>query len=244
VHSLQGETGATKILNIRREYSRLVKDTIDYIGTGFGTEPEAPTVPPKKKLMTDLTGEILQCTHCELHRGRSRAVPGEGSIDADILFVGEGPGQVEDSTGRPFVGKAGQLLTKMLTAIDLTREEVYITNIVKCRPPGNRNPLPEEIEQCLPYLERQIALIDPLIICCLGGPASSTLLSSGAGISKLRGTIHRYEALTDRRPGDGVPLVATYHPAAVLRFPEKYRRPVWNDLKLLRDYYRDIREKR
>jgi uracil-DNA glycosylase family 4 len=235
--------------DIRREYARLVQDTIDHIETGFRSESKTPTAQPKKKAMAGLAMEVLGCTRCRLHRGRTHAVPGEGNCDADILFIGEGPGQMEDSTGRPFVGRAGQLLTKMLAAIDLTREEVYITNIVKCRPPENRNPLPEEIEQCLPYLQRQIALIDPLIICCLGGPAAGTILGTGSGITKLRGTIHRYQPPVEsessgRFLSKGAVVVATYHPAAVLRFPEKYRRPVWNDLKLLRDYYRDIREKR
>ena len=121
----------------------------------------------------------------------------------------------------------------MLSAISLTREEVYITNIVKCRPPNNRTPLPEEVEVCFPYLQRQIELISPLILCCLGGPAASTLLASELGISKLRGTIHQF--------GD-YPVIPTYHPAAVLRFPEKYKRHVWNDLKMLRDYYYDLRK--
>ena len=246
--------------DIRGEYVRLVVDAIDYIKTGVRstttepsgstarTGPKGPT-PPKDKILTGLVKEVLQCTRCGLHRGRLNAVPGEGSIDADILFIGEGPGKMEDIKGMPFVGKAGQLLTKMLAAIDLTREEVYITNVVKCRPPENRTPLPEEIEQCLPFLQKQIAFIDPLVICCLGGPAAGTVLGSGAGITKLRGTIHRYMPPEDSGSNSagsshGVPVVATYHPAAVLRFPEKYKRSVWNDLKLLRDFYRDISEKR
>jgi DNA polymerase len=149
------------------------------------------------------------------------------------MFIGEGPGEMEDIEGEPFVGKAGQLLTKMLSAIRLKREEVYITNVVKCRPPGNRTPLPEEVGVCFPYLERQIELISPLIICCLGGPAANALLGSDSGISKLRGTIHLYR---------DIPVIPTYHPAAVLRFPDKYKRQVWNDLKMLRDYYRDIKK--
>ncbi|UCB47549.1 MAG: uracil-DNA glycosylase [Spirochaetota bacterium] len=186
--------------------------------------------------MANLVDEILKCTQCTLHEGRRNAVPGEGNIDADIVFIGEGPGEMEDIKGRPFVGRAGQLLTKMLAAINLRREEVYITNVVKCRPPENRTPLPEEVRSCLPYLKKQISYIDPSIICCLGGPAINTLLNSQSGISKLRGTFHQYNG-----PHGEIPVIATYHPAAVLRFPDKYRRPVWNDLKLLRDYYSDIR---
>jgi DNA polymerase len=124
------------------------------------------------------------------------------------------------------------LLTRMLAAIELTREGVYITNIVKCRPPGNRNPQPDEVDSCYPYLARQIAMIEPLIIVCLGGPAAKTIIKSELGITKLRGTFHRYGV---------IPVLATYHPAAVLRFPEKYKRDVWNDLKLLRDFYGDLR---
>ena len=229
--------------DIRREYARLVQDSIDYLQTGFESEPKNRHTLNSNELMDGLTREILHCTRCGLHLGRSNAVPGEGNIHADILFIGEGPGKMEDVRGRPFVGKAGQLLTKMLAAINLTREEVFITNVVKCRPPENRTPLPEEIELCVPFLHRQIALIDPIIICCLGGPAAGTILSSGAGITKLRGTIHRYQAPEGSgSSGCEVPVIATYHPAAVLRFPEKYRRPVWNDLKLLRDYYKEIRE--
>ncbi len=224
--------------NIRQEYVRLVHDTIDYLETGFRTQRKDMRPPVAKATrMREIASEIVRCTRCGLSQGRSHAVPGEGSVDADILLVGEGPGSSEDIQGIPFVGRAGQLLTKMLAAIDLTREEVFITNVVKCRPPQNRTPLPEEIAQCLPYLETQIGIIDPLVICCLGGPAANTVLGLSAAVSRLRGTIHQY------RPdsGSGIPVIVTYHPAAVLRFPDKYRRPVWNDLKLLRDYYRDLR---
>jgi DNA polymerase len=181
---------------------------------------------------SELDETIRRCTRCRLHERRRNAVPGSGSRSADIFIVGEGPGEQEDAQGLPFVGKAGQLLTKMLAAIDLKREEVYITNIVKCRPPGNRNPLPDEVDTCFSYLERQIAMVQPRVLVCLGGPAAKTMLSSEQGITRLRGRFHRY--------GD-IPLLATYHPAAVLRFPEKYKRDVWNDLKLLRDFYSDIR---
>ena len=172
------------------------------------------------------------CTRCRLHQGRKNAVPGEGNPRADILLVGEGPGAEEDAQGRPFVGKAGRLLTRMLAAIDLAREEVFITNIVKCRPPQNRNPLPDEAEACFPYLRRQIELVDPLVIVCLGGPAAQRLTGSVLGITRLRGRFHTF---LDH------PVLPTYHPAAVLRFPEKYKRPVWDDLKMLRSFYRESR---
>ena len=238
-------------------FSGILDDTIDFMRTGFnsrgpagspgpssgavdsGPEPQE-TSPPRAALSKDKTKtlfeavvrEVLACTKCPLHKGRLNAVPGIGSIDADIVFIGEGPGEMEDIKGEPFVGRAGQLLTKMLAAIELTREEVYITNIVKCRPPQNRAPLPEESSACFPYLEKQRELIDPKIICCLGGPSAQLILSTNQGISKLRGTVHRYR---------GIPVVPTYHPAAVLRFPDKYRRDVWNDLKMLRDFARDLR---
>jgi uracil-DNA glycosylase family 4 len=184
-------------------------------------------------LLSELHRTIAGCTRCPLHAGRRNAVPGKGPASAGIMFVGEGPGEMEDIQGEPFVGKAGQLLTRMLHAIQLTREEVFITNVVKCRPPGNRAPFPEEVNACFPYLERQLELIDPRIICCLGGSAAGAFLGNQSGITRLRGTIHLFR---------GRAVIPTYHPAAVLRFPEKYKRPVWNDLKLLRDYYRDIRK--
>ncbi len=233
-----------KSLDIQREFNRLVDITIDYFKTGYyesektGQKIEEhaqqeKTPPIKDARVNSLSEEIRRCTRCSLHVRRKNAVPGKGSANADIMFIGEGPGELEDIKGEPFVGKAGQLLTRMLTAISLTREEVYITNIVKCRPPNNRAPLPEEVDACFPYLERQIELISPLILCCLGGPAANALLASDLGISKLRGTIHQYR---------DYPVIPTYHPAAVLRFPEKYKRHVWNDLKMLRDYYHDLRK--
>lgn len=231
-------------MDIQREFNRLVDITIDYLKTGYDEsekrekkteeyEQHGKSPPAKEIQINSLAEEIRSCTKCTLHVNRKNAVPGKGSVTADIVFIGEGPGEKEDIKGEPFVGKAGQLLTRMLAAISLTREEVYITNIVKCRPPNNRTPLPEEVEACFPYLQRQIELINPLILCCLGGPAANTLLASELGISKLRGTIHQF--------GD-YPVIPTYHPAAVLRFPEKYKRHVWNDLKMLRDYYHDLRK--
>jgi uracil-DNA glycosylase family 4 len=234
--------------DIRQEYIRLVHDAVDYLETGFLTQrretrPRVAEDPlaAKATRMREISEAVVRCNRCGLSQCRMHTVPGEGSVDADILFIGEGPGSSEDMQGKPFVGRAGQLLTKMLAAIDLTREEVFITNVVKCRPPQNRTPLPEEIAQCFPYLQRQIGIIDPLVICCLGGPAANTVLGSSAAVSRLRGTIHQYRPDSGRSSGQGIPVIVTYHPAAVLRFPDKYRRPVWNDLKLLRDYFRDIR---
>jgi len=225
-------------MDMEERFDALLRDTISYLETGMRsmsgavrTENQAtPNLPVHYDPAID--DEIRRCQKCRLHERRKNAVPGAGNHGADILLVGEGPGEQEDIEGLPFVGKAGQLLTKMLAAIDLSREQVFVTNIVKCRPPGNRNPLPDEIEACFPYLERQIGMIRPLIIVCLGGPAAKTLLKSTLSITRLREHTHRYE---DK------PVIVTYHPAAVLRYPEKYKRAVWNDLKLLRDLYRNLR---
>ena len=151
-------------------------------------------------------------------------VPGEGNPDADFMLVGEAPGATEDETGRPFVGQAGQLLEKILAAIDFARADVFIVNVLKHRPPGNRNPRPEEVSACSPYLVRQIELIRPKVIVALGTFAAQTLLETKLSIGKLRGQIHRYY---------GVPLIVTYHPAALLRNPA-WKRPTWEDVQLAR----------
>jgi len=151
-------------------------------------------------------------------------VPGEGAEDAGFMLVGEAPGATEDETGRPFVGQAGQLLSKILAAINLTREQVFICNVLKHRPPGNRNPRPEEVTACSPFLVRQIELIRPRVIVALGTFAAQTLLETKLSIGKLRGQIHRYY---------GVPLIVTYHPAALLRNPA-WKRPTWEDVQLAR----------
>lgn len=171
--------------------------------------------------------EVLSCTNCPLAETRTNAVPGEGVADHPLVMViGEGPGAGEDAQGRPFVGKAGQYLDKWLAAIDLSREEnVFITNIVKCRPPQNRDPKPDEIFACRPYLRRQIALIQPKAILTLGRFASAEISGRQGGIGKIRGSVYSF---------DGVPVVPTYHPSGVLRNPE-WRRPVWDDLRTLRD---------
>jgi uracil-DNA glycosylase family 4 len=164
------------------------------------------------------------CTRCPLYKTATTGVPGEGDPKARLVCVGEAPGASEDATGKPFVGQAGQLLTKILAAVNLTREEVFITNVVKHRPPGNRNPAPGEIEACSPYLVRQLELIKPKVIVAFGTFAAQTLLNTKTPIGKLRGEIHRYH---------GIPLVVTYHPAALLRNPS-WKRPTWEDVKLAR----------
>ena len=169
---------------------------------------------------------IQTCTACELHKTRTQGVVGVGDENADWLIVGEAPGADEDEQGEPFVGQAGKLLDAMLAAIDLKRgENVYITNVLKSRPPGNRNPAPEEVAACLPYLQRQIQLIQPKIILALGRFAVQTLLNTDEAIGKLRGRLHQYQ---------DIPLVVTYHPAYLLRnLPDKAK--AWEDLCLARE---------
>lgn len=168
---------------------------------------------------------VMGCTKCgELVQNRHSVVFGSGNSQAKLVFVGEAPGAEEDRQGLPFVGPAGQLLTKMIEAIGLAREEVFIANVLKCRPPGNRTPKPGEIQNCEPYLVKQLSLIRPKIICALGTFAAKTLLKTDLPISSLRGKVHDYQ---------GVPLIATFHPAYLLRNPTEKRKS-WEDLKKLR----------
>jgi DNA polymerase len=165
------------------------------------------------------------CSRCKLHGlGRQQVVFGVGNPDADLMFVGEAPGADEDIQGIPFVGRAGQLLTKMIEAINLRREDVYIANVIKCRPPGNRNPEPDEIAQCEPFLLRQIAAINPKVIVALGAFAAKTLLRSEESISRLRGRIYDFQ---------GAKLIPTFHPSFLLRSPDR-KRDAWEDLKRAR----------
>jgi uracil-DNA glycosylase family 4 len=174
--------------------------------------------------LAEIARAVHDCTRCPLYATAMNPVPGEGSGQADMMIVGEAPGANEDATGRPFVGPAGQLLTKILSAVNLRREDVFICNVMKHRPPGNRNPTPDEVGACSPYLVRQIELIKPKVILALGTFAAQTLLGAKLSIGKLRGQLHRYH---------GVPLIVTYHPAALLRNPG-WKRPTWEDVQLAR----------
>jgi DNA polymerase len=162
--------------------------------------------------LADVATAAAACSLCKLANGRTQVVFGVGRADADLLFVGEGPGEKEDLKGEPFVGRAGQLLTQLIEGIDLTRDDVYIANVVKCRPPGNRDPQPDEIEACAPWLDRQLELIRPLVIVTLGNFATKLLLDTKEGITKLRGREFSFS-----RAGTDALLIPTYHPAAVLR---------------------------
>ncbi len=177
--------------------------------------------------LASIRQELGECTRCRLHEGRNHVVFGEGDPHAALVFVGEGPGREEDLQGKPFVGRAGELLTRIIESIELTREEVYIANIVKCRPPKNRDPKPDEIQTCLPFLMRQLEAIKPRIICCLGTFAAQTLLGTEERISSLRGHFHPYK---------GAKLMPTYHPAFLLRNPQ-FKKDVWEDMKRIREEY-------
>lgn len=180
-----------------------------------------------------LTETILTCRACGLCAARKQAVPGVGDRVADWLIVGEGPGAEEDERGEPFVGQAGKLLDSMLAAIDLKRgEDVYIANAVKCRPPGNRTPLPEEMDTCRPYLARQIELIRPRLIIALGRPAAQTLLQEEVKIGAARGQLFRYQ---------GIPVIVTYHPAYLLRTPGD-KSKAWEDLVFARRTMRQLKQ--
>lgn len=171
--------------------------------------------------MSRLRSEAMACKRCELHPTRNTVVFGVGDENADLMFVGEAPGADEDRQGEPFVGRAGQLLTKIIEAMGFTRNGVYIANVIKCRPPGNRNPKPIEIETCEPFLLRQVELIQPKVICALGSFAAQALLHTDEKISRLRGRFHDYH---------GSKLMPTYHPAFLLRNPHS-KREVWEDMK-------------
>jgi uracil-DNA glycosylase len=165
---------------------------------------------------------VAECTRCRLCEGRRHTVPGEGPAGARLVCIGEGPGRTEDETGRPFVGQAGELLTKILAAIGLAREQVYICNIVKCRPPQNRTPQYDEIAACVPYLYRQLEILQPKVILAMGNTAAQTLLNTKQSLGALRTKVHRFR---------GTPVIVTYHPAALLRNPN-WKKPTWDDVRI------------
>jgi uracil-DNA glycosylase family 4 len=227
------KTAAWKILDLFEDYAtggfmRRTRTGIEESGSlTAGSEPHPAVISDRAAEIASIAGEAEACTRCALSMNRRRTVPGEGAMDPAVLLVGEGPGEEEDATGRPFVGRSGQYLDTWLRPIGLERSRCYIANCVKCRPPQNREPHPEEIKACLPFLERQIEALRPKSILCLGRIAAHTLLEISTGISGLRARLHSRK---------GIPLVVTYHPSAVLRDPS-LRRPVWEDLKLLKTLF-------
>ncbi len=172
--------------------------------------------------LQDVATLVAACRKCKLCEARTNTVPGEGPATARLVVIGEGPGRTEDETGRPFVGRAGELLTKILEAIKLPRDQVFICNVVKCRPPENRLPQYDEIAACLPYLYRQIELVKPKVILAMGGTAAQSLLNTKQSLGALRNHVHRFR---------GTPVVVTYHPAALLRNPN-WKRPTWDDVRI------------
>lgn len=190
---------------------------------------KSKTAQAQQSALMEIAQEVDKCRKCELGSSRINPVPGEGNPDARIVFVGEGPGADEDAQGRPFVGRAGQLLDKMIKGMGLKRSDVYICNIIKCRPPNNRDPKPDEIVQCLPYLQRQIEIIQPEIIVALGAHAARTLLETTKPIGQLRGQFMDYYTGLGKAP---IKLMATFHPAYLLRnYSDDNRRKVWEDLQ-------------
>jgi len=207
-----------------REWLRL-PEAIARPAQGSSEPAEVEGSPPvlridKAEKLRDIREVIGECTRCRLHQSRTHIVYGEGSPEAPLVFVGEGPGAEEDRLARPFVGRAGKLLDKMIQAIGLERSGVYIANVVKCRPPGNRTPLADEIAACSPFLFQQLETIRPVVICALGLCAAQTLLGSTQPMGALRGRLHFWR---------GIPLIATYHPAYLLRNPVQ-KANVWKDL--------------
>jgi DNA polymerase len=220
----------------KERFASLVEQSVDFIRflekmgcTGFDCSNDALSIldswgkAPSAETLEAVRIDLGDCRRCRLAEGRTNIVFGSGDPQARLVFVGEGPGYEEDRQGRPFVGAAGQLLTKIIAAIKMTRSQVYICNIVKCRPPKNRNPMPDEIAACSPFLKRQLAAIKPDVICALGGFAAQTLLETSTPISKLRGIFHDYM---------GIKVMPTYHPAFLLRNPDK-KRNVWEDMKMI-----------
>src|SRR5579871_3120096 len=194
----------------------------------------APLFTPSSETLEQVRADLGECTRCKLHSTRHSIVFGSGNPKAEVVFVGEGPGADEDAQGLPFVGRAGQLLTKIIESTKTwKRGDVFICNVLKCRPPGNRTPLPEEVEQCRPYLEEQINIIKPKLIMALGASAAQALLKTKDSVGKLRNKWHDYA---------GIPLRVTYHPAALLRF-DGYKKDVWEDMKELTAKYTDLKGK-
>jgi uracil-DNA glycosylase len=218
---------------LEREPAMNTKDQPELLSL-FDT-PAAPAfaaaAPTANETLEDIRRDLGECQLCKLWTTRANLVFGEGSSHAELMFVGEAPGADEDATGRPFVGRAGQLLTKMIEAIGLKREDVYIANILKSRPPNNRNPEADEIKACKPFLLRQIAAIKPKLIVTLGNPATQGLLETKVGITKIRGEFQPYP----RFPG--IYVLPTFHPAYLLRSPDK-KREAWDDLKKVRAFLR------
>ena len=193
------------------------------------TKTDSKVIAEKRARLDAIADEVRKCCKCGLGKSRTNAVPGEGNPDARIVFVGEAPGADEDAQGRPFVGRAGQLLDKIISAMGMKRSDVFICNILKCRPPENRDPRPDEVAHCLPFLQQQLEIIEPEIIVALGAHAARTLLENTKSIGELRGRFQEYYPGLGKQP---IKLMATYHPAYLLRsYSPENRRRIWEDMK-------------
>lgn len=238
-------TGSGKARTVAEAIPAISSMPVETIIQPSFIKTEEPLLMPKVSPKEDLTAPLGEahftsledhyaaingCIKCPLNKSRNKFVYGVGSSRAKLMFVGEAPGAQEDLQGEPFVGAAGKLLDRILAAIQLTREEVYIANILKCRPPNNRDPLPAEVAECLPHLHEQIRIIQPKLMMCLGRIAAQSLLQTTAPLGKLRKVWHNYH---------GVPMLVTFHPAALLRFPE-YKKETWEDMKLLKAQYDQV----
>ena len=225
-------------MNKDDQIKAFVKEELEIFGgplympeTGLEIDVEKTSVSSKAEILSDFNRAIENCMNCPLGATRTNFVFGAGNPDADIMFVGEAPGEKEDLEGKPFVGRSGKLLNDILKAIDLTREDVYIANILKCRPPNNRDPNRAEIDECEPYLLKQIEIIKPKLLVALGRISATTLLRTKASLTSMRGQVFDYH---------GTDMVVTYHPAALLRNPN-WKRPAWEDFKKIREMYREKR---
>ena len=224
-----------------REVIADLKSYLEYLrGMGLEALPVSESIPMKRQAnpsavtrpgptLEDIRSELGDCQRCKLHRTRQTIVFGEGNENAKLMFIGEGPGYDEDVQGRPFVGRAGQLLTKIIQSMQLQREDVYIANVIKCRPPQNRNPEPDEIASCSPFVLKQISAIRPTIICALGTFSAQMLLKTTAKITALRGKVFSL---------DTTRVIPTYHPAFLLRNPER-KKDVWEDMKRIMECLRE-----
>lgn len=230
ITSIKKENNSSLITQFKEVEKELIVAGVEKVTTNsqdsVGAEVNSENLVRISEILNDLEEEVNRCRKCDLARSRTNIVFGQGNANAKIVLVGEAPGEQEDKTGQPFIGPAGQLLTKMLKAINIDREDVYICNVLKCRPPLNRDPFPSEIRECSNFLDRQLDIIKPRVILALGRVAAQRLLNIDGGMKVFRQKIHKYQ---------NYPVIVTYHPSALLR-NQKWKRPAWEDLQFLEKY--------